>query len=117
MNSLLQLLENLKNAYSIPTGNFIGHGDIAPGRKVDPNIYFSWKQLADSGYGNWFDDTAGIQVPETFDHLLALRIIGYEMKDTSAVIRAFKRHWMQDSTYFLQDADKKVLYQLQKKFQ
>src|ERR1700741_635611 len=90
INSLIVLLGNLKNAYSIPPGNFIGHGDIAPGRKVDPNIYFPWKQLADSSFGNWFDDTTGIAVPENFDHLLALRIIGYEMKDTTAVIRAFK---------------------------
>ena len=116
INSLIVLLGNLKNAYSIPPANFLGHGDIAPGRKVDPNIYFPWKQLADSSYGNWFDDTTGIELPENFDHLLALRIVGYDMKDTTAVIHAFKRHWMQDSTFLMQDADKKVLYQLQKKF-
>jgi len=116
INSLITLLHNLKTAYTIPDGNFIGHGDIAPGRKVDPNIYFPWKQLADSGYGKWFDDTTGIQTPENFDYLLALRVVGYDMKDTTAVIRAFKRHWMQDSTFLITDADKKAIYQLQKKF-
>jgi N-acetylmuramoyl-L-alanine amidase len=116
INSLIILLRKLKNAYSIPSANFIGHGDIAPGRKVDPNIHFPWKQLADSSYGNWFDDTTGVELPVNFDHLLALRIVGYDIRDTTAVIRAFKRHWLQDSSFLLQDADKKVLYQLQKKF-
>src|SRR3954464_8352032 len=36
INTLLQLLGNLKRAYTIPTANFIGHSDIAPTRKVDP---------------------------------------------------------------------------------
>src|SRR5205809_156489 len=39
INSLLQLLDRLKRAYNIPTANFVGHADIAPGRKVDPNRY------------------------------------------------------------------------------
>jgi N-acetylmuramoyl-L-alanine amidase len=33
MNSLLQLLDRLKRAYNIPQANFIGHADVAPGRK------------------------------------------------------------------------------------
>jgi N-acetylmuramoyl-L-alanine amidase len=37
INSLLHLLTRLKTDYSIPTANFIGHGDIAPTRKNDPS--------------------------------------------------------------------------------
>jgi N-acetylmuramoyl-L-alanine amidase len=90
--SLMELLGRLKKSYNIPSGNFIGHGDIAPGRKVDPNWRFPWKQLADNGFGYWYADTTNVQTPENFDHLQALRIIGYEMKDTAAVIASFKRH-------------------------
>ena len=51
MNNLLLLLDRLKKAYNIPQANFIGHADVAPGRKVDPSRYFSWKGLADNACG------------------------------------------------------------------
>ena len=115
--SLTTLLSNLKKAYGIPAANFIGHGDIAPTRKNDPNWRFPWKQFADAGYGLWYDDTTGVIVPDNFDHLQALRIIGFDLKDTSAAILAFKRHFEQDTTLGLKEADKKVLYNLAKKYQ
>jgi len=114
--SLTRLLGDLKTAYNIPATNFIGHGDIAPTRKNDPNWRFPWKQLAEQGYGLWYDDTTGIEVPAQFDHLLALRIIGYDLADTTAAILAFKRHFEQDTTLGLNDADKKVLYNVAKKY-
>ncbi|WP_372920113.1 N-acetylmuramoyl-L-alanine amidase [Salegentibacter sp.] len=54
--SLLEVLENLKEDYNIPAENFIGHSDIAPGRKVDPNATFPWKRLAEEGFGLWYDE-------------------------------------------------------------
>ena len=117
MNSLMQLLDRLKKAFNIPAPNFIGHGDIAPTRKNDPNWRFNWKQLADNGFGNWYGDTTNLQLPPTFDHLQALRIVGFDLKDTTAAIIAFKRHWLQDTTAFLDESHKKVLYSLQQKFQ
>jgi N-acetylmuramoyl-L-alanine amidase len=116
INSLLQLLAVLKKRHSIPTSNFIGHGDIAPTRKNDPSWRFPWKQLAEKGYGNWYGDTTNITVPPGFDHLQALRIIGYDMKDTSAAIVGFKRHWLQDTTKGLSADQEKVLFQLMKKY-
>ncbi len=62
INSLLELLEVLKEKYNIPEANFIGHSDIAPGRKVDPNPMFPWKLLAENGFGLWYDE---IDVPAT----------------------------------------------------
>ena len=53
--SLLQVLAGLKKAYGIPAANFIGHADIAPSRKNDPSAFFPWKQLADNGFGLWYD--------------------------------------------------------------
>ncbi len=43
INVLVILLERLKIAYKIPEANFIGHGDVAPTRKVDPSHLFPWK--------------------------------------------------------------------------
>lgn len=110
INSLLHVLTALKTKYNIPTTNFIGHGDIAPTRKNDPNVYFPWKLLAERGFGIWYADTANVTVPENFNSMEALRIIGYDLKDTSAAILAFKRHFEQDTTNVLNDADKKVMY-------
>jgi N-acetylmuramoyl-L-alanine amidase len=114
INSLLHVLASLKNRYNIPTLNFIGHADIAPTRKTDPNAYFPWKLLAQKGFGIWYTDTTGLIVPENFNDLEALRIIGYDIKDSTAAITAFKRHFEQDTTNVLTDADKKVLYNVYK---
>jgi N-acetylmuramoyl-L-alanine amidase len=118
VNNLLLLLDTLKKKYNIPTANFIGHGDIAPGRKVDPNWRFPWNLLADHGFGYWFADTSNTPLPAGFDRNLALRVVGYDMKDSLAAISAFKRHWLQDTTStLLSDGELKVLYSLSKSYQ
>ena len=58
IKSLIDLLGVLKERHGIPTANFIGHSDIAPSRKVDPNVNFPWERLAEEGYGYWYDETA-----------------------------------------------------------
>jgi N-acetylmuramoyl-L-alanine amidase len=115
LNSLLSVLAKLKKDYSIPTANFIGHGDIAPTRKNDPNYRFPWKKLADHGFGLWFDEVRDT-VPAGFNHIQALRIVGYDVKDTTAAIRSFKRHFLQDTTKRINDIDRSVLFNLQKKY-
>lgn len=118
INSLLVVLGSLKKRYAIPTANFIGHADIAPTRKNDPNVNFPWKKLADSGYGVWWRDTTGVNLPQDFNHLQALRIIGYNIKDTAAVIQTFKRKYEQvDKDSILTEADKKILFTLYQQFE
>lgn len=118
INSLLTVLDTLKLKYNIPESNFIGHADIAPTRKNDPNSKFPWQLLSQKGYGVWYDDTSKILLPENFNSIQALRIIGYSVKDSSAAIEAFKRHFeMQDSSRILTDGDKKILYNLMEKYQ
>jgi N-acetylmuramoyl-L-alanine amidase len=118
INSLLVLLDSLKTRYKIPQENFIGHGDIAPGRKVDPNYRFPWKLLADHGFGDWYSDTTGVIVPTNFNYNQALRVIGYNIKDSIAAITSFRRHWLQDSTYKPFDSSsEKILYNLSLKYQ
>lgn len=117
ISSLIGLLGRLKNAYAIPTANFIGHSDIAPGRKVDPNRYFPWQKLSENGFGFWYD-TTGVKVPDNFNAMEALRIIGYDIKKPEAAIYSFKLHFVQDdSTRVINDEDKKILYDLEKKYQ
>ena len=118
INSLLTVLDNLKKLYNIPAANFIGHEDIAPTRKNDPNVKFPWQLLSQNGYGLWYDDTTNISVPENLNSMQALRIIGYSVQDSSATIEAFKRHFeMQDSSRILTGGDKKILYSLMKKYE
>ena len=118
VNRLLLLLGSLKKAYGIPAANFIGHSDIAPTRKVDPNVNFPWKKLADNGFGLWWSDTTNITVPDQFNAIQALRIIGYDVKDSAAAIGAFKRKFeQQDKSATLNEADKKILFTLYRKYE
>ncbi|MEO7312780.1 MAG: N-acetylmuramoyl-L-alanine amidase [Chitinophagaceae bacterium] len=112
VNSLLSLLARLKKDFSIPTANFIGHADIAPGRKNDPSRLFPWKKLSQQGFGNWYDTTYSIPPPD-FNALQALRIIGYDIKRPQYAIQSYKIHFSpQDTTTFISDGDKKILYDL-----
>ena len=112
ITSLLKLLEQLKNKYQIPVDHFVGHSDIAPRRKVDPNINFPWKTLANLGYGIWFEPDPNIQLQSGLTIKQALSLVGYETKDSIAAILAFKRHFRQDSSRLMNQADSSVLSQL-----
>lgn len=117
INSLMHLLTRLKTVYNIPAANFIGHGDIAPTRKDDPNAAFPWKLLSDKGFGLWYGDTTGVCVPQDFSSLMALRLVGYDIRDSSAAALAFKRHFEQDTTRCWGQDEKKILYSLYRKYQ
>ncbi len=118
LTSLLTLLDTLKQRYKIPAANFIGHSDIAPLRKQDPNVYFPWQRLAGEGFGLWYGDTTYVQVPEPFNVLQGLRIIGYDIKDSMAAIKAFKRHFLlQDSSTIIFPDEKKIVYDLMLQYQ
>jgi N-acetylmuramoyl-L-alanine amidase len=115
INNLLLLLENLKRAYNIPAANFIGHADIAPTRKVDPSRFFPWKQLADKGFGTWYGDTTAVKPNPGFNNFDALRIIGYDVKDTTAAIRSFRLHFLQDTIAVIDEPAQKILFSLYSK--
>jgi len=116
LTALTQLLDRLKKSFSIPAANFIGHGDIAPTRKNDPNWRFPWKMLSEKGFGLWWNDTSNVKVPVNFDYLTAIRIVGYDVKDTGAAVIGFKRHFMMDTARGMTPEAIKVLYQLHKKY-
>lgn len=116
INALIQLLNYLKNTYKIPQANFIGHMDLAPSRKNDPSR-FPWKKLADQGFGYWYEEFLETP-PIDFNPKMALRIIGYDVRNLDAAIKAFKIHYIQQdvNTAFLNENDLKIMYSIYKKY-
>jgi N-acetylmuramoyl-L-alanine amidase len=57
-------------------------------------------------------------VPPDFNALQGLRIIGYSIKNPSAAIKTFKRHFeMENNSDTLNEGDKKILYNLMEKYE
>lgn len=102
INSLLALLTKLKKDYNIPTQNIIGHADIAPSRKKDPSALFPWKLLSLNGFGVWPDEELLCPPPE-FNAEQGLQVIGYNTKNLSAAIMAFKLHYIQTEVNDIMD--------------
>ena len=97
INTLLALLADLRERYKIPAANVLGHGDIAPRRKVDPSVLFPWKRLAEHGFGLWCEPEAQAATPATegaASSAMLLQAIGYDVTDLPAAIGAFRRHFM-----------------------
>ena len=95
IDALLALLADIRQRYRIPPANFIGHSDVAPGRKDDPSILFPWKRLAANGFGLWCD----VPVPEPapgLDLALALAALGYNPFKPDASRQAFHQHFVQN---------------------
>lgn len=110
ISALLKLLDSIAERYRIPAANYLGHGDVAPRRKVDPSRYFPWQTLASRGYGLWCDPPWPAP-PVDMDATLALRAIGYDVSDAEAAVRAYKRRFMPDDTTMeLTDRDRGMLY-------
>jgi N-acetylmuramoyl-L-alanine amidase len=115
INSLLALLTKLKKDYNIPTQNIIGHSDIAPTRKKDPSALFPWKILAEKGFGIWSDELLET-APLDFNVEQGLRIIGYDTKNLSAAVIAFKLHYIQSKVDDIVDENtKNTIYSIYKK--
>jgi N-acetylmuramoyl-L-alanine amidase len=92
---LIALLDDLRERYKIPPANFLGHGDVAPRRKVDPSHLFPWQRLADRGFGLWCDAPATAGSAGAGSATL-LQAFGYDVSDLPAAISAFRRHFGND---------------------
>lgn len=115
INSLLALLTKLKKDYNIPAQNIIGHADIAPSRKRDPSALFPWKLLSLNGFGVWPDDELPCPPPE-FNVEQGLQVIGYNTKNLSAAIIAFKLHYIQTEVNdILDEKTVSTIYSIYKK--
>jgi N-acetylmuramoyl-L-alanine amidase len=90
--ALLALLGDLKTRWTIPTANVLGHGDVAPGRKVDPSALFPWRRLAAAGFGLWCEPPYD-PVPAGVDDATLLSALGYDVSVLWPAVAAFRRHW------------------------
>ena len=110
ITALLSLLSGLRERHRIPAANYLGHGDIAPGRKVDPSRYFPWQRLAGQGFGLWCEAPAPA-APSGFDATAALQAFGYDVSDGAAAAAAFRRHFRGEerSGAVLDEAERAVL--------
>ena len=105
LDRLIALLADLKARYRIPAANFLGHGDIAPSRKVDPGTNFPWKRLADRGFGLWCESPFE-PVPASLDAGSLLGVLGYDVSRLDAAIGAFNRHFAGIESPVLSEANR-----------
>lgn len=109
IDALLGLLADIKARYKIPAANFIGHGDIIPGRKVDPSRFFPWKRLADAGFGLWCDSPYG-QAPAGVTDAFLLTAFGFDIFNLPAALAAFRRHFLgREENTALNDTERGLL--------
>lgn len=116
--TLLLLLDDLKARYNIPTANFLAHGDIIPGRKVDPSRFFPWKRLAGRGFGVWCEPPFEAAPVTTSDAVL-LAALGYDVTRLDATRAAFRRRFLaQENADALTATESALLHCLvQRKFE
>jgi N-acetylmuramoyl-L-alanine amidase len=109
--AVIELIADIRTRWTIEDSRIIGHSDVAPDRKEDPGELFPWKQLAAAGHGLWVEPDAAPGLPLSegeegagvFALQAGLTRLGYDCAPsgkydahTTAVVRAFQRHWRQE---------------------
>jgi N-acetylmuramoyl-L-alanine amidase len=92
IDALLWLLADLAARYPIPAANYVGHADVAPGRKIDPSALFPWQALAENGFGLWCAPPYA-EAPAGSNLALLLAALGYDPGDAEAARAAFRLHY------------------------
>lgn len=106
--AVIALVGDIRSRWEIEDRDIVGHSDVAPNRKDDPGELFPWKRLAEAGHGLWAEAPPAPGEPigegEEGAAVFALQAgftrLGYDLPpsgrfdaDTTAVVRAFQRHW------------------------
>ena len=112
VDALVVLLEDLTTRLRIPRHMVIGHSDIAPTRKDDPSVLFPWQALAHAGFGLWPREPLQ-PPPEGFDPWVALRLVGYDLRDPGAALAAFHRRFRGSEERVWLPGDAEILFDLQ----
>jgi N-acetylmuramoyl-L-alanine amidase len=109
--AVIDLVADIRSRWEVADDRIVGHSDIAPTRKDDPGELFPWKRLAEAGHGLWVEPDAAPGAPlgegEEGAGVFALQAgftrLGYDCAPsgkfdahTTAVVRAFQRHWRQE---------------------
>lgn len=109
IKAVIELSRDILARNPIPAQRVLAHSDIAPMRKQDPGETFPWDRLHAEGIGHWveplpvgggrfFQEGDSGQPVEALQTMLALYGYGLEVdgvysSETSAVVRAFQRHF------------------------
>ena len=108
IDAVIALVADIRSRWTIDDGCIVGHSDVAPERKQDPGELFPWQTLAEAGHGLWAEPPAAPGAPlgegEAGAGVFALQAgltrLGYDCAPsgtfdarTTAVVRAFQRHW------------------------
>jgi N-acetylmuramoyl-L-alanine amidase len=114
------LVGDIRTRWDIEDRDIVGHADVAPDRKDDPGELFPWKGLAQAGHGLWAEAPPAPGNPigegEEGAAVFALQAgftrLGYDLPPsgrfdaaTTAVVRAFQRHWRQEKVDGLADGE------------
>lgn len=115
IDAVIVLSKLICSRHSIRQSRIVGHSDIAPTRKDDPGEHFPWEHLSANGIGLWpktenqdwlskakkRSDIAESHISESQTNLAnigyAIEISGMVNIETSAVIKAFQRRFLQYS--------------------
>jgi len=118
--AVIELISDIRSRWMVEDDKIVGHSDIAPDRKDDPGELFPWKRLAEAGHGLWVEPPAAPGAPlgegEEGAGVFALQAgftrLGYDCAPsgrfdahTTAVVRAFQRHWLQTRFDGVADGD------------
>jgi N-acetylmuramoyl-L-alanine amidase len=110
IEALIELMDDIRSRWTVPESRILGHSDVAPARKTDPGELFPWKRLAQAGHGIWVEPNGAPGAPlaegdegaGVFAMQAGLTRIGYDCApsgtfdaQTTTVVRAFQRHWLQ----------------------
>lgn len=110
IEALIELMDDIRSRWTVPENRILGHSDVAPSRKTDPGELFPWKRLAQAGHGVWVEPNGAPGAPlaegdegaGVFAMQAGLTRIGYDCApsgqfdaNTTTVVRAFQRHWLQ----------------------
>ncbi len=107
INSIIYLSLKLAKKYNLKEKNFLGHSDIAPGRKKDPGEKFPWEKLSKNKIGIWHSldnkllkkyRLKNVNDLEKKSFLSCLKKIGYCLKKKKfisilSVVKAFQRRF------------------------
>ncbi|MBB4660095.1 N-acetylmuramoyl-L-alanine amidase [Parvularcula dongshanensis] len=96
MQTVLELLRQIRRRYDVAPENVVGHSDVAPDRKDDPGERFPWDRLAREALAlaPW-DGRAPDDVPEAPEALRRLARLGYgvEAFGSGPCVTAFQRRF------------------------
>ena len=110
IEALIELMDDIRSRWTVPENRILGHSDVAPSRKTDPGELFPWKRLAQAGPRLWVEPNGAPGAPlaegdegaGVFAMQAGLTRIGYDCApsgqfdaNTTTVVRAFQRHWLQ----------------------